>query len=49
MARKKYKPEKNVAKLRQVDVLSSQCMPREVATQNLGATERIDHAISVCV
>ena len=39
MARKRYKPEEIVAKLRQVDVLTSQGTPLPDAIRSLGVTE----------
>ena len=39
MARKRYKPEEIVAKLRQVDVLSSQGMPVADAIRQIGVSE----------
>ena len=39
MARKRYKPEEIVAKLRQVDVLSSQGMPMADAIRQIGVSE----------
>ena len=39
MARKRHKPEEIVAKLRQVDVLSSQGMPIADAIRSIGVTE----------
>ena len=38
MARKKHKPEEIVAKLRQVDVLTSQGMPIADAIRSIGVT-----------
>jgi transposase-like protein len=39
MARKRHKPEEVVAKLRQVDVLTSQGMPIVDAIRSIGVTE----------
>ena len=39
MARKRYKPEEIVAKLRQVDVLTSQGMPVADAIRQIGVSE----------
>jgi putative transposase len=39
MARKRHKPEEIVAKLRQVDVLTSQGMPIADAIRSIGVTE----------
>jgi putative transposase len=39
MARKRYKPEEIVAKLRQVDVLSSQGAPMADAIRQIGVSE----------
>ena len=39
MARKRYKPEEIVAKLRQVDVLTSQGMPMADAIRQIGVSE----------
>ena len=39
MARKRHNPEEIVAKLRQVDVLTSQGMPITVAIRSIGVTE----------
>ena len=39
MARKRYRPEEIVAKLRQVDVLSSQGMPMADAIRQIGVSE----------
>lgn len=39
MARKHYKPEEIVAKLRQVDVLTSQGMPMAHAIRQVGVSE----------
>ena len=39
MARKRHKPEEIVAKLRQVDVLTSQGMPITDAIRSIGVTE----------
>ena len=39
MARKRYKPEENVAKLRQVDVLVSQGQNRVDAIRQIGVSE----------
>lgn len=39
MARKRYKPEEIIAKLRQVDVLSSQGMPMADAIRQIGVSE----------
>ena len=39
MSRKRHKPEEIVAKLRQVDVLTSQGMPLSDAVRSIGVTE----------
>jgi putative transposase len=39
MPRKRYKPEEIVAKLRQVDVLTSQGRPVAEAVRSIGVTE----------
>ena len=39
MARKRYKPEEIVAKLRQVEVLTSQGQPVAEAVRSIGVTE----------
>ena len=39
MARKRHKPEESVAKLRQVDVSTSQEMPISDAIRSIGATQ----------
>ena len=39
MARRRYKPEEIVAKLRQVDVLTSQGMPMADAIRQIGVSE----------
>ena len=39
MARKRYRPEEIVAKLRRVDVLSSQGMPMADAIRQIGVSE----------
>ena len=39
MARKRHKPEEIVAKLRQVDVVTSQGMPIADAIRSIGVTE----------
>ena len=39
MARKRYKPEEIVAKLRQVEVLTSQGMPMADALRQIGVSE----------
>ena len=39
MARKRHKPEEIVAKLRQVDVVTSQGMPIAYAIRSIGVTE----------
>jgi putative transposase len=39
MAKKRHKPEEIVAKLRQVDVLTSQGMPMADAIRSIGVTE----------